>query len=53
MAVLSIIVAVASAIPWLLFFTFNYVPNVAIPEAISGFAISVWTIILGINKLRV
>jgi hypothetical membrane protein len=53
MAVLSIIVAVTSAMPWLLFFTFNYVPNVAIPEAISGFAISVWTIILGINKLKV
>jgi hypothetical membrane protein len=52
MAALSIVVAVVSAMPWLLLFAFKYVPNVAIPEAISGLAISVWTIILGINKLR-
>lgn len=53
MAALSIIVAVASAMPWLLLFAFNYVPNVAIPEAVSGIVISVWTISLGFNKLRV
>ena len=31
---------------------FNYVPNVAIPEFLSGLAVSAWAIVLGIKMLR-
>jgi hypothetical membrane protein len=51
-AAFTIIVAVVSAMPWLLLFEFNYVPNVAIPEAVSGLAISIWTVKLGSEMLR-
>ncbi len=46
MAVFTVLVGVAAALPWLLQFAFNYVSNVAIPEFLSGLAISVWTIVL-------
>ena len=52
MAAFTIIVAVVSAMPWLLLFAFNYVPNVAIPEAVSGLAISIWTVKLCSEMLR-
>lgn len=32
MAVFTVAVGVAAALPWLLLFAFNYVPNVAVPE---------------------
>ncbi len=51
MAVFTVIVGVAAALPWLLQFAFNYVPNVAIPEFLSGLAISVWTIVLSRKML--
>jgi hypothetical membrane protein len=47
MAAFTVIVAVLAALPWLLLFAFDYVPNVAIPEAASGLALSAWTILLG------
>ncbi len=53
MAALTIIVAILAALPWLMLFAFNYVPNVAIPEAASGLALSVWTIVLGKKFLKV
>jgi len=46
-AVFTVLVGVAAALPWLLFFSFNYVPNVAIPEFLSGLAVSAWAIVLG------
>ena len=46
MAVFTILVAILAALPWLMLFAFNYVPNVAIPEAASGLALSVWTVVL-------
>jgi hypothetical membrane protein len=52
LAAFTIIVAVVSAMPWLLLFAFNYVPNVAIPEAVSGLAISIWTVKLCSEMLR-
>lgn len=52
MAVFTVLVGVAAALPWLLLFAFNYVPNVAIPEFLSGLAVSAWAIVLGKKMLK-
>ena len=52
MAVFTVAVGVAAALPWLLLFAFNYVPNVAIPEFVSGLAVSAWAIVLGKKMLK-
>jgi hypothetical membrane protein len=52
MAVFTVTVGVAAAFPWLLLFASNYVPNVAIPEFISGLAVSVWVIVVGKKMLK-
>ncbi len=46
------VVGIAAALPWLLLFGYNYVPNVAIPEFLSGLAVSAWAIVLGIRMIR-
>jgi hypothetical membrane protein len=46
-AVFTVAIGVAAAVPWILFFTFNYVPNVAIPEFLSALAISGWAVVIG------
>jgi hypothetical membrane protein len=51
MAAFTVLVGVAAALPWLLLFAFNYVPNVAIPEFLSGLAVSAWAIVLGKKML--
>jgi hypothetical membrane protein len=48
----TVLVAFAAALPWLLLFAFNYVPNVAIPEFISGLAVSAWVIVLSTKMLK-
>jgi hypothetical membrane protein len=52
MAAFTVAVGVVAALPWLLLFTFNYVPNVAIPEFLSAFAVSVWAVFLGKKMLN-
>lgn len=52
MAIFTVLIGIAAALPWLLLFAFNYVPNAAIPEFISGFAVSVWTIVLGYKMIK-
>jgi hypothetical membrane protein len=52
MAAFTVAVGVAAALPWLLFFEFNYVSNVAVPEFLSGLAVSAWTIVLGKKMLK-
>lgn len=52
MAVFTVSIGVAAALPWLLLFEFNYVPNVAIPEFISGLAVSAWTVVFGKKMLK-
>jgi hypothetical membrane protein len=52
MAVFTVMVGFAAALPWLLLFAFNYVPNVAIPETASGFAVSVWAVVVGKKMLK-
>jgi hypothetical membrane protein len=46
LAVFSMVVAFAAAAPWILQLTLNYLPNVAIPEALSGIVLSVWAIVM-------
>jgi len=52
MAVFTVLVGAAAALPWLLLFAYNYVPNVAIPEFLSGLAVSAWAIVLGKKMLK-
>jgi hypothetical membrane protein len=51
-AAFTVAVGVVAALPWILFFTFNYVPNVAIPEFLSALAISVWAVVIGKKMLN-
>lgn len=52
MAVFTVAVGLVAALPWLLLFVFNYVPNVAIPESVSGIAVSAWAIVVGKKMLK-
>jgi hypothetical membrane protein len=52
MAAFTIAAGVAAALPWVLLFAFNYVPNVAIPEFASGLVASVWAIAVGWKMLK-
>lgn len=45
--VLTLALGIAASVPWLLQFSINYVPNVAIPETISGLTGAAWTMIMG------
>lgn len=48
----TVLVAFAAAFPWILLFAFNYVPNVAIPEFLSGLAVSAWVIVVSTKMLK-
>jgi len=52
MAVFTFFVAIVAALPWVLQFTVPYVSGVAIPEAISAAAGSVWTLVLSYKMLK-
>jgi hypothetical membrane protein len=52
LSVFTVGVGFAAALPWLLQFVFNYVPNVAIPETASGLAVSLWAIVVGKKMLK-
>ena len=52
MAILTVSTGVAAALPWILLFALKYVPNVAIPEFVSGLIVSAWTIILCYKMLK-
>jgi hypothetical membrane protein len=52
MAAFTVAIGVAAALPWILEFTLNYVPNVAVPEAVSGVAVSAWAIVIGKKMLK-
>ena len=51
-AVFTIAIAFAAALPWILYFTLHYAPNVAIPEFVSALAGSVWTVVLGYQMIK-
>jgi hypothetical membrane protein len=46
MAAFTVAIGIAAALPWILQFAINYVPNVAIPEFVSALAVSAWVIVL-------
>ena len=52
MATFTVFIGVAAALPWIMKLAFNYVPNVAIPEFVSGLVVSAWTIVLGTKMLN-
>ena len=52
MVLFTLVIAVAAATPWILYFTVHYVQGVAIPEFTSAFAGSVWTVVLGYKMLK-
>jgi hypothetical membrane protein len=52
MAAFSLLIGVVAVLPWLLLFAFNYVPNVAIPETVSGLAVSAWAITIAAKMLK-
>jgi len=52
LAIYTVSAGIAAALPWIVQFTINYAPNVAIPEFISGLVISVWTITFSYRILK-
>ncbi len=51
-AILTAATGVVAALPWLLLFVFRYVQGVAIPETISGLAVSAWTIAVSYRIMK-
>jgi hypothetical membrane protein len=51
-AAFTVLAGFAAAVPWIFQFAFDYVPNVAIPEFLSGIFISAWTVTLAIKMLK-
>ncbi len=52
LAVFTLVASFVAAAPWILYYTIHYVPNVAIPETISGLTGSIWVIIISIKMLK-
>jgi len=52
MSAFTIAVGLVAAIPWILQLTINYVPRVAIPEAISALVVAVWVIVFAAKMLK-
>ena len=53
LAIFTVGIAVAAALPWIFQFAINYVPKVAIPEAVSALVVSIWAIVLATKMLGV
>ena len=52
MAIFTLSTAVAAAAPWILLVLVRYVSGVAVPEAVSAFAGSVWAVVLSGKMLK-
>jgi len=52
MAVFTLLIAVAAALPWALYFTIHYVSGVAIPEFVSALASSIWALLLSYKMFK-
>lgn len=52
LAVFTVAAALVAALPWILQLTIHYVPEVAIPETISGLTVSIWVIVLSKFMLK-
>ena len=51
MAVFTVLSGILAALPWLLL-AFNYIPNVAVPEFLSGLAVSAWAVMIAKKMLN-
>ena len=52
LSIFTVLIGVVAALPWVLLFALNYVPGVAIPETISGLAVSAWIITFGSRIIK-
>ena len=52
MTVFTLIIGIISAFVWILQFMFQYLPNVAVPEVISGLAFSVWAVVMSLKMIK-
>jgi hypothetical membrane protein len=52
LSVFTVLTGIVAAVPWILFFGVNYVEGVAIPETVSGLAVSVWAITFGYRIMK-
>jgi|AGTN01.2.fsa_nt_gi Predicted membrane protein len=52
LAAYTIVTGLVAAIPWILQLTVHYVPEVAIPEAVSGLTAAVWVVVLSKLMLK-
>jgi hypothetical membrane protein len=52
MALFTLLIAVAAALPWILYFTIHYVSGVAVPEFASALAGSVWAVVLSCKMFK-
>ena len=51
MALFSLFISIVATTPWILYFSSSLFNAIAIPEAISGFAVSIWTIVIGLKMV--
>ncbi len=52
LVVFTLILALIASLIWVLYFTIEFAPKVAIPEFISGLAGSIWTFVLGYLMIK-
>jgi hypothetical membrane protein len=52
MALFTLLIAIATALPWILLFAFHYVSGVAIPEFASAVAGSAWAVVLSYKMFK-
>ena len=52
MALFTLLIAGATALPWILYFAIHYVAGVAIPEFASALAGSVWVLVVSYKMLK-
>jgi hypothetical membrane protein len=52
MALFTLLIAIAAALPWILLFAVHYVSGVAIPEFASAFAGSAWIVVLSCKMFK-
>ena len=52
LSILTLVLAVAAALPWALQFSIHYVSGVAVPEFASSLAGSLWAVVLSVKMLR-
>jgi hypothetical membrane protein len=52
LSIFTLLIALVAAVVWVLEFAINYVPNVAVPESISGIAGALWVCAVSYQMLK-